>query len=66
VRTFLGYEDEIPAIVLHDRSDSLAGEEFVAKIDGPQRCEPGALLVEPALDGVSLAILFFGAILRAR
>jgi hypothetical protein len=64
VRTFLGCEDEVAAIVLHHRGDGLAGEEIVAEIDGPQRCEPGVMLVEPALDGVSLAILFFRAVLR--
>ena len=37
---------------------------FVAEIDGPQRREPCVMLAEPALDGVSLAILFFGAVLR--
>src|SRR5258708_23793579 len=51
-------------MVLHHRSDGLAGEEIVAEIDRPQRREPGVMLVEPALAGVSLAILFFGAVLR--
>ena len=43
----------------------LAGEEIVAEIDGLQRREPGVMLVEPALGGVSLAILLFGAVLRS-
>jgi hypothetical protein len=64
VRTFLGCEDEVAAIVLHHRGDGLTGEEIVAQIDGPQRPQPGVMLVKPAFDGVSLAILFFDAILR--
>ena len=60
--TWVVTEDEVAAIVLHHRSDGLTGEEIVAEVDGPQWCEPGVMLVEPALDGVSLAILFFGAV----
>lgn len=63
VRAFLGRENEVAAIALHHRSDRLTGEEIVAEIDGPQRRQPGVMLVKPAFDGVSLAILFFGAVL---
>jgi hypothetical protein len=53
-----------PPFILHHRSDGLTGEEIVTEIDGPQRREPGMVLVEPAFGGVSLAILLFGTVLR--
>jgi hypothetical protein len=60
----LAGKDEIAAIVRHHFGDGLTGKEIVAQIDGAQRCQPRVMLAEPAFDGVALAILLLGAILR--
>jgi hypothetical protein len=38
-------------------------EQIIAQKDRAQRREPRAVLGEPALDGIALAVLFLGAVL---
>lgn len=64
VRGRLGREDEIGAGVRDQLGDGLTGEQVVAQIDRTQRRDPCVVIVEPALDGVALAILLLGAVLR--
>jgi hypothetical protein len=54
----------VRAIVRHHLCDGLASEEIVAKIYRAQRRQPRVMLAEPAFNGVALAILLLGAILR--
>jgi hypothetical protein len=57
VRSRLAGEDEIVADIRDHLGDGVAGEPIVAQKHGAQRREPPAVLFEPALDGVAVAVL---------
>jgi hypothetical protein len=63
VRGLLAGEDEIVAVGLKRLDHALAGEEVVGQIHRTQRLQARAVLHEPALDGVALAVLLLGAVL---
>ena len=60
----LAGQDEAGAALLDGLGDRLAGEQVVAEIDRLVACQGGAMLGQPALGSVALAILLFRAVLR--
>ncbi len=58
-----GGEQEVAAGVEHGLADGLAGVQVVAEVDGAQRGGAGAVAVQPAFDGLALAVLLVGAVL---
>ena len=63
VRGLLAGEDEVVAGLDEPLDHALAGEEIVGQIHRAQRLQARAVLLEPAFDGVALAILLLGAVL---
>ena len=63
VRGLLAGEDEIVTVGGQPLDHALAGEQIVGEIHRAQGLQARAVLVEPAFDGVALAVLLLGAVL---
>lgn len=63
VRAFLAGKDEIVASIRDRLDDAVAGEKIVREIDRTQGLQARAVLLVPAFDGGTLAILLLGAVL---